>query len=73
MQKKINIADDLIELKPYQLEDAKTQLENEDKEYWKWLSGGKSTLEGIENWILKTRKILKIMVQGLLLLFGIKA
>lgn len=59
MQKKINIADDLIELKPYQLEDAKTQLENEDKEHWKWLSGGKSTLEGIENWILKNQENFK--------------
>lgn len=49
-------SDGVLTIKPYRIEDAQTQLDNEDEEHWKWLSGGVSTLEGIQQWIEKNEK-----------------
>lgn len=54
---KNEFSDDVLIIKPYKIEDAETQLENEDEEHWKWLSGGQSTLEGIRKWILENQRL----------------
>jgi RimJ/RimL family protein N-acetyltransferase len=43
-------------LKPFVLEDAKTHLENEDPDQQRWISGGASTLESVQNWIKKNQE-----------------
>ena len=48
-----------VSLRPFVLGDAQTHLENEDIEQIKWVSGGKSTLESVQNWIKKNQKYWK--------------
>jgi len=44
-----------IILRPFTLTDAKEHLMGEDEEQIKWVSGGKGTLEGVEDWIKKNQ------------------
>lgn len=48
-------SDGVITLRQFTLEDAQEHLEGEDEEQIKWLSGGKSTLEGVKKWIEKSK------------------
>ncbi|MBP6913436.1 MAG: GNAT family N-acetyltransferase [Candidatus Levybacteria bacterium] len=52
----MELHDEVITLRPFKIEDAQEHLEGEDNEQVKWLSGGKSTLEGVQNWIEKNQK-----------------
>ncbi len=54
-EKKENL-EEVIEIKPFQLEDAETHLANEDAEQQRWISGGQSTLESVQNWIKKNQE-----------------
>jgi len=47
--------DDVIILRPFKEEDAEEHLRGEDEEQIKWLSGGKSSLELVKNWIKKNK------------------
>lgn len=49
------IADNVIILRPFKEEDAEEHLKGEDKDQIKWLSGGKSSLESVKNWIKKNQ------------------
>lgn len=51
----MNLMDGIITLRPFVLADAKAHLAGEDSEQIKWLSGGKSTLEDVKNWITKNQ------------------
>lgn len=51
--KNLEFTDGVVLLKPFELQDASEHLAGEDLEQQKWLSGGKSTLESVENWIKK--------------------
>ena len=57
--KNLIFTDGIIVLKPFKLKDAKLHLSGEDKEQQKWLSGGKSNLKSVEDWIKKNRKYWK--------------
>ena len=52
----IKLTDGFIILRPFILENAKEHLANEDKAQVKWLSGGKGTLEGVQNWIKRNQQ-----------------
>jgi RimJ/RimL family protein N-acetyltransferase len=45
-----------INLRPFELSDAEIHLKGEDDEQIKWLSGGKSNLEGVREWIVRNKK-----------------
>lgn len=45
-----------ILLRPFELSDVKTHLTGEDAEIARWVSGGKSTPESVENWIKENKK-----------------
>lgn len=47
------LTDQELTLRPYTLADAEYHLTHEDEEIEKWLSGGKSTKESVEKWILR--------------------
>lgn len=49
------IADNIIILRPFKEEDAEEHLKGEDKDQIRWLSGGKSSLESVRNWIKKNQ------------------
>ncbi len=49
----MKLTDQTITLRPFNVLDAKKHLEGEDSQQIKWVSGGKGTIEGIENWIKK--------------------
>lgn len=50
------LTDGVITLRPFLKSDAKAHMYGEDDEQIKWLSGGKSTLEGIKQWIKRNQK-----------------
>jgi hypothetical protein len=50
------LTDGTITLRPFTIEDSEEHLEGEYKEQAQWLSGGKSTLEGMRNWITKNKQ-----------------
>lgn len=52
----MNLVDDTIRLRPFDLSDAAKHFAGEDDKQVKWLSGGKSTLENVRNWIKKNQK-----------------
>lgn len=45
------LTDGVVNLQPFSLEEAETHLLSEDNEQEKWLSGGKSTLSSVQEWI----------------------
>ncbi|HKZ33676.1 MAG TPA: GNAT family N-acetyltransferase [Candidatus Nanoarchaeia archaeon] len=51
--KNLELTDGVITLKPFKLKDAALHLAGEDEEQKKWLSGGKSTIKSVGNWIKK--------------------
>lgn len=51
----IELTDGVITLKPFRPEDAEAHLAGDDEEQQKWLSGGKSTLETVQNWIARNQ------------------
>lgn len=53
---KIELTDGVVLLKPFSVEDAGEHLRNEDGEQQKWISGGKSTIESVQNSIKKNEK-----------------
>ena len=50
------LSDGTVTIKPFQLEKVEEHLLGDDKEQIKWLSGKKSTLEGVRAWIEKNQK-----------------
>jgi RimJ/RimL family protein N-acetyltransferase len=56
----MNLSDYTITIRPFELSDAEKHLAGEDDDQIKWLSGGKSTLEGVRNWISKNQKYWEI-------------
>jgi RimJ/RimL family protein N-acetyltransferase len=52
----MELTDNTITLKPFELKDANTHLAGDDAEQQKWISGGKSTLKTIEGWIKKNQE-----------------
>ncbi|HVT01400.1 MAG TPA: GNAT family N-acetyltransferase [Patescibacteria group bacterium] len=52
----MEIQDETIKLRPFELEDAEEHLAGEDEEQIKWLSGGKGTIEGVRDWIKKNKE-----------------
>ncbi len=52
----MKLADEIITLRPFELADAEKHLAGEDDKQVRWLSGGKSSLEGVKNWIAKNQK-----------------
>lgn len=53
---KSELQNGLLTIRPFALEDADYHLAHEDEEIQKWLSGGKSTLESVENWIIRNQE-----------------
>jgi RimJ/RimL family protein N-acetyltransferase len=51
----VELKDGVILLRPFTLTNAREHLSKEDEAQVKWLSGGKSTLEGVQNWIKKNQ------------------
>lgn len=51
-----NLTGDLISLRMFDLSDVRAHLEGEDAEISRWVSGGKSTPESVENWIKENKK-----------------
>jgi RimJ/RimL family protein N-acetyltransferase len=45
-----------VSIEPFNLEDAETHLANEDADQQRWISGGQSTLESVQNWIKKNQE-----------------
>ena len=56
MEELSRLTDRTISLRPFKLEDAKEHISGEDAEQINWLSGGKSTLEGVQDWIKKNQQ-----------------
>ena len=56
MENRVELSDSVVTIKPFDLSYAEEHLRGEDEEQVKWLSGGKGTLEGVRNWILKNQK-----------------
>lgn len=52
----VEISDGVIILKPFRTEDAKKHLEGNDIEQERWLSGDKSTIDSVRNWIKRNQK-----------------
>ena len=52
----LELTDWVIFLKPFLKQDAPAHLAGEDKEQQKWISGGRSNLSSVENWIEKHLK-----------------
>lgn len=48
--------DGVITIRPFELTDAAEHLAGEDDEQIKWLSGGKGTLAGIQDWIARAQR-----------------
>lgn len=53
------LSDDVVLLRPFRLSDAEEHLAGEDVEQIKWLSGGKSTIDTVKEWIVRKNKILE--------------
>lgn len=49
------ITNGTITLRPFTLDDAQEHLADEDENMARWLSGGKSTLESVQDWIKKNQ------------------
>lgn len=47
--------DGIVTIRPFELSDAPDHLAGEDDEQIKWLSGGKGTLAGIQDWIARAQ------------------
>jgi RimJ/RimL family protein N-acetyltransferase len=47
------LSDNVIRLRPFALDDAEAHLAGEDDAQVRWLSGGKSTLDGVQRWITR--------------------
>lgn len=56
IENSIELFDSRVNIKPFDLTYAEEHFRGEDAEQVKWLSGGKGTLEGVKNWILKNQK-----------------
>jgi len=54
--KNLELTDGVVILKPFEIKDASLHLAGEDTEQEKWLSGGKSTIETVKNWIKKNQE-----------------
>ena len=52
----VKLTDGVVLLTAFTLDDVETHLEGEDAEQVKWLSGGKSTRESVENWIRRNQQ-----------------
>ncbi len=50
------LSDGVVRLKPFEMADAEKHLRGDDSEQEKWLSGGKSTLEGVQEWIKRNQE-----------------
>ncbi|MEU6803580.1 GNAT family N-acetyltransferase [Streptomyces neyagawaensis] len=49
--REVNLSDGLVTLSPLRPEDAETHLAGEDEELVRWLSGGRSTREGVDAYL----------------------
>jgi RimJ/RimL family protein N-acetyltransferase len=47
----LELTDNIVLLRPFLLKDAEEHLAGEDEAQRRWLSGGKSTIETVRNWI----------------------
>ena len=56
MSYKTKLTDGVITLRPFSLEDAEAHLAGEDEEQQKWISGGKSTLKNVQDFIERNQK-----------------
>jgi RimJ/RimL family protein N-acetyltransferase len=52
----LELTDKVILLRPFELKDAEEHLAGEDEAQKRWLSGGKSTLETVSNWIRRNQE-----------------
>lgn len=55
MNNPVLLTDGIITLRPFTESDAQAHLHGEDSEQIAWLSGGKSSLEGVKQWIKKNQ------------------
>ena len=49
------LTDSVVTIRPFVLSDAPQHLVGEDDEQIKWVSGGKGTLAGIQDWIVRSQ------------------
>ena len=50
------LTDGVVVLTPFYMEDAEEHLDGEDIEMEKWVSGGKSTIDTVRNWIKRSQE-----------------
>jgi len=56
----MELKNDTLTLRPFELRDAVAHLSGEDAEQIRWVSGGKSTVESVEDWIRKKPGVLEV-------------
>lgn len=55
----MELKDDTLIIKPFELRDALAHLAGEDAEQIRWVSGAKSTMESVEDWIRRNQEFSK--------------
>ena len=56
MTNSLELTDGVVVLTPFNMEDAEEHLDGEDIEMEKWVSGGKSTIDTVRNWIKRSQE-----------------